>query len=314
MDVHKMEYVVAISKYQTIDKAAQALFISQPTLSVFLKRLERDLGYPLFRRENNAYIPTKEGELYIETCTKIISLQKEMNHQIEALRNNSFRIGFPVLEHMLFSPLVSRFCSNHPSLKVETSFSGSAVHYQDVLSGKLDCAYVTSWSTDVKKLYPDVLCKIVSEYELKIYYLADNPLLKDLDITDNTLKEKDIPLLAKCGLYIRSVPMIRTRISNEILPSLGLSSEMIHEITMRNSMDMLTTDMALGNGYTILPNCKMSSLYTVLTLPGHPVAYRVRIMQKNSKPTQLMQELINQCDELLGSLPYEHIYSSDTDQ
>ena len=48
MDLKEQEYVVALAEYGSITRAAEALFISQPTLSIFLSRLENRLGTPLF--------------------------------------------------------------------------------------------------------------------------------------------------------------------------------------------------------------------------------------------------------------------------
>ena len=50
MDFRELSYITAIAKYQNITKAAESLYISQPTLSKFLKALEEDIGLKLFRR------------------------------------------------------------------------------------------------------------------------------------------------------------------------------------------------------------------------------------------------------------------------
>ena len=50
MDFKDLSYVLAIAKHQNITKAAEALYITQPTLTKFLQNLERDLGQKLFKR------------------------------------------------------------------------------------------------------------------------------------------------------------------------------------------------------------------------------------------------------------------------
>ena len=58
MDFRELSYVLAIARHQNITRAAEALYISQPTLSKFLILLENDLGLKLFTRVGNRYIPT----------------------------------------------------------------------------------------------------------------------------------------------------------------------------------------------------------------------------------------------------------------
>ena len=66
MDFRELTYVMAIAKHKNITKAAESLYLTQPTLSKFLKALEEEVGQPLFRRLGNKYIPTYAGERYIE--------------------------------------------------------------------------------------------------------------------------------------------------------------------------------------------------------------------------------------------------------
>ena len=58
MNIHELNTVLCIAKHQNLTKAARELFISQPTLSKHLKKLERELGMKLFARIDNCYHPT----------------------------------------------------------------------------------------------------------------------------------------------------------------------------------------------------------------------------------------------------------------
>ena len=55
MDLKEARYILAIAHYKSIGKAAKALFISQPSLSKYLKNLEQQLGSPLFSRLEQPY-------------------------------------------------------------------------------------------------------------------------------------------------------------------------------------------------------------------------------------------------------------------
>ena len=63
MDFRDLNYVLAIARHQNITRAAESLYISQPTLSKFLIALEHELGLKLFTRVGNRYTPTYAGRL-----------------------------------------------------------------------------------------------------------------------------------------------------------------------------------------------------------------------------------------------------------
>ena len=70
MDFRDLTYLLAIARQQNITRAAESLYLSQPTLAKFLKGLEGELGLPLFERLGNKYIPTYAGEQYIKKPRK----------------------------------------------------------------------------------------------------------------------------------------------------------------------------------------------------------------------------------------------------
>ena len=72
MDLKEQEYVVALAEYGSITRAAEALFISQPTLSIFLSRLENRLGTPLFDKIGRKLVPTVAGELYVRRAKELL--------------------------------------------------------------------------------------------------------------------------------------------------------------------------------------------------------------------------------------------------
>lgn len=54
MNYHELKYILCIAKYQNLTKAAQELYISQPTLTKHLQKLEREMGTKLFSRSGNS--------------------------------------------------------------------------------------------------------------------------------------------------------------------------------------------------------------------------------------------------------------------
>ena len=86
MNIHELNYVLCIAKHQNMTKAAQELFISQPTLSKHLGKLERELGIKLFSRVDNCYIPTYAGRRYMEYASGVLELTHDWEKELADLR------------------------------------------------------------------------------------------------------------------------------------------------------------------------------------------------------------------------------------
>lgn len=68
MTLTELRYIVALAKEQHFGRAAQSVFVSQPTLSIGIKKLEEELGIPLFERLTNKVIPTQAGQQVIQAA------------------------------------------------------------------------------------------------------------------------------------------------------------------------------------------------------------------------------------------------------
>ena len=77
MELKEARYILAIARHQSIGKAAESLYISQPSLSKYLKNLEERLGAPLFSRHENRYYPTYMGERYLHYAEQIVACGDE---------------------------------------------------------------------------------------------------------------------------------------------------------------------------------------------------------------------------------------------
>lgn len=76
MNYHELQYILCIAKHQNLTKAAQELYISQPTLTKHLQKLEREMGTKLFSRSGNSYTPTFAGRKYMEYARKILQIRQ----------------------------------------------------------------------------------------------------------------------------------------------------------------------------------------------------------------------------------------------
>lgn len=96
MNVREFEYIAEIAAQESISKAAARLYLSQPTLTKFLKKIEDELETPLFYRIGKRMIPTPAGTVCIERSRQILQLHRQMNAEIQHIREQdtcSIRIG-----------------------------------------------------------------------------------------------------------------------------------------------------------------------------------------------------------------------------
>ncbi len=83
MNILHLKYVVEVEKTQSINKAAEALFMGQPNLSRAIKELEESLGITIFKRTSKGILPTEQGEKFLLHAKSILQQIEE----IEALYN-----------------------------------------------------------------------------------------------------------------------------------------------------------------------------------------------------------------------------------
>ena len=82
MDIKNIRYLFAIEELKSISAAAKRLYISQPTLSQFLKKYEDDLGYPIFIRTKQGLKLTREGTVFLDTAREILRLERDMRSRL----------------------------------------------------------------------------------------------------------------------------------------------------------------------------------------------------------------------------------------
>ena len=118
----------AIAEEGSISKAAEKLFISQSSVSKYLKRLENNVGYKLFNRESHPITLTEAGELYLKYVKQIYVLEREFrNNATEWEREvrGELKIGIPVFHSSIFFPaLFMKFKKNYPQIRIR-AYEGS---------------------------------------------------------------------------------------------------------------------------------------------------------------------------------------------
>ena len=124
-----MEYIYQVYRDQSFSKAAENLFMTQPALSLAIRRVEDRLGAGLFDRSRRPLRLTQAGEAYIAAIDRIRQLEKGLVQEIEDLRNletGTLRIGGThFLNSYVLAPLAVGFSQRYPGIHLEFAETSS---------------------------------------------------------------------------------------------------------------------------------------------------------------------------------------------
>ena len=120
MNTKQLQYVLTLAQEGSFSKAADTLNISQPSLSQYIKKIEREIGLELFDRSNGDVRLTDAGRVYIDAGRRILDLEHQMENEFTDLQNyktGSLIIGAaPYRAASMLPDIASSFQSLHPSM------------------------------------------------------------------------------------------------------------------------------------------------------------------------------------------------------
>ena len=148
MNIRDLEYLVALADHRHFGEAAAACFVSQPTLSTQIKKLETELGVDLLERNPRALTLTSVGERVVEEARLILGHVKDLNLTAQSARDpesGSLRLGvFPTLGPYLLPIVVSPLHERYPRLELLLSEEKSPVLVEKLHDGSLDAALLAT--------------------------------------------------------------------------------------------------------------------------------------------------------------------------
>lgn len=138
----RKDLIYAVYQEGSISKAAQRLFISQPSLSVMIQKIEEDVGVPLFDRTSKPIRLTEAGQEYIKATEEMLHIEKAFANYLEAsqqLQTGSLTIGSNQLLSSLVLPrYIGQFIARYPNIRLNLVDDNSVVLENMAVSGALD--------------------------------------------------------------------------------------------------------------------------------------------------------------------------------
>lgn len=122
MNLQQLEYIVAVDKHRHFARAADSSFVTQPTLSMMIQKLEDELGIKIFDRKKQPVMPTREGEEIILRAKQVlaeVAHLKEYAAELKGEVTGELHLGIiPTLAPYLLPLFLRPFSQQHPHLKI----------------------------------------------------------------------------------------------------------------------------------------------------------------------------------------------------
>lgn len=144
MLLHEMTYVYEVYRQRSFTRAAQALYISQPSLSQMIRKAEGRIGTPIFDRSTSPIALTEAGKAYIRAAEQVLQIETDLRqylHDAERCITGVLTLGGTTLfTSYVLPPLLSAFSERFPGveLRLHEAHTGRLKH--ELQEGSLDFA------------------------------------------------------------------------------------------------------------------------------------------------------------------------------
>lgn len=192
MDIRTLRYFVEVVRQQSFTRAAEKLFVTQPTISKMLKNLEDELNCTLLIRDGRKLLMTDTGQVVFDRGLAILDEFRQLEAElsdINHLNKGVLRLGIPPMVGMLMAGPISLFRQRYPGVELKISEGGGLTVQQAVMNGELDLAMTAlpveeESSLTTRLLFSHPLCVLVprsgdwlEQTSVSPQQLAAHPLL-----------------------------------------------------------------------------------------------------------------------------------------
>ena len=190
MTITQLQYVLAVAEYKNFTLAAEKCFVTQPTLSMQIQKVEEELGIQIFDRSKKPIQLTDIGQKIVNQAKNIVNEADRMQdivHQQKGIIGGEFRLGIiPTVMPTLLPMFLNNFIKKYPKVKLIIE----ELNTEDIIfklnNGHLDAAIAAT------PLNEEKIKEIVLYYEPFVAYIPEGHKSfnkKELEITDLDLDE-----------------------------------------------------------------------------------------------------------------------------
>jgi LysR family hydrogen peroxide-inducible transcriptional activator len=242
MTLQQLEYIVTLDNERHFVRAAQKCFVTQPTLTMGIKKLEEELGTILFDRKKHPVEPTKSGVRVVEKARQILREANQLRQLVKGEKESvegTFRVGvIPTLAPYLMPLFLGDFIQNNPNTNLVIEEIQSHRIIERLKSDTLDVGLL------VTPLEEHELREILLfEEPFLVYSSHEHPFYKKDKIKPSEITEEGMWLLNQGHCF-----------RNQALNICGIESRSQNVFTYESgSIETLKRMVEKNYGYTLVP-------------------------------------------------------------
>lgn len=251
MTTVQLEYAVALDTYRSFVTAAEKCYVTQPTLSMQVQKLEDELEIKLFDRSQLPITPTQIGMLVLEQARTVLKENARIPEIISEFKKEVrgvLRVGvIPTLAPYLLPPLIDRFTTQYAGVKLEVWEYPTEEITMQLKKGQLDCGILATPLDD------KLLNEIQLFYESFVVYTSPNhPIAQKKVVSPDDLPHTDILLMnEKHCMRNQVLNICSRRETRRAVKNLEYNT---------GSVETLKRLVELNAGWTILPELSIVDL------------------------------------------------------
>ena len=214
MTLNQLRYFCTASRCHSITRAAEELYVTQPTISVAIRDLEIEFGISLFYRKGNKLILTEEGEELYNKATYILQYCNELQADYSSMARVKppLRIGIPpMLSTVFFPELLIAFHRQYPEIAVVLEEYGSVRACNLVQDDTLDLALVNMEQYNIDKFNKALLAN-----DQVVFCVSNNHRLADKKVVTTKEMSKESLIFfnadSEMGGYVPNIVMHSSQI------------------------------------------------------------------------------------------------------
>jgi DNA-binding transcriptional LysR family regulator len=193
MELRHLRTIVAVARHRSFTKAGEELYLAQSAISQQIRRLERELGFEVFRRTSRSVELTAEGQVILGYAQRVLAEVDGLHSELEELTGllrGQLRIGgvYPTGPYDLFGMLAA-FRAAHPEVAVHMVEDTQDDVIDALRADELDCAFT---ALDPDTLGNEFAATLLWEDELVVALPADHPLRTRARVTFEELAAEDL--------------------------------------------------------------------------------------------------------------------------
>lgn len=257
MDIRTLRYFVEVVRQQSFTRAAEKLFVTQPTISKMLKNLEDELNCTLLIRDGRKLLMTDTGQVVFERGLAILDEFRQLEAElsdINHLNKGVLRLGIPPMVGMLMAGPISLFRQRYPGVELKISEFGGLTVQQAVMNGELDLAMTALPVEDEEAL----TTRLLFSHPLCVLVPRSGEWLEQTSVSPEQLAAH--PLLIYNEDFALSRQLMQLFAHHDVKPRIAARS---------GQWDFLAAMVQAGVGVAILPEpiCRRLDEKTLRWLP-----------------------------------------------